>query len=75
MKRDENVEMMVINRIEKIRNKGIRTRADVANIGEYIRDVSLRLLWHMERKTGEDVVMRTLNMEVGEHRHIGRPIQ
>ena len=44
MKRDENVEMMVINSIEKIRNKGIRTRADVANIGEHIRDVSLRLL-------------------------------
>ena len=75
MKRDGNVEMMVINRIEKIRNKGIRTRADVANIGGHIRDVSLILLCHIERKTGEDVVMRTLNMEVGEHRHIGRPRQ
>ena len=27
----------------------------------------------MERKTGEDVVMRTLNKEVGGHRKIGTP--
>ena len=34
-----------------------------------------RLIWlgHVERKTEEDVVMRTWKMEVGGHRKTGRP--
>ena len=52
--------MMGIKRIEKIRNKEIRARAGVANISEKIREARLRWLGHVERKTEEDVVMRTL---------------
>ena len=52
---------MGINRIEKIRNEDIRARADVANIIYYekIREARQRWLGHVERKTEEDVVMRT----------------
>ena len=41
------------------RNEEIRARASVANISENIREARLRLLGHEERKTEEDVVMRT----------------
>ena len=47
---------MEIKRIEKIRNEEIRTREGVANI---IREVRPRWLGHVERKTEQDVVMRT----------------
>ena len=50
---------MGIKRIEKIRNEEIRARAGVANISEKIREARLRWLGHVERKTEEDVVMRT----------------
>ena len=56
--------MMGIKRIEKIRNEEIRARAGVANMGETIREVRLRWLGHVERKTEEDIVMRTRKMEV-----------
>ena len=59
--------MMGIKRIEKIRNEEIRARAGVANISEKIREVRLRWLSHVERKTKEDVVMRTWKMVVGGH--------
>ena len=39
--------------------KEIRARAGVANISEKIREESLEWLDHVERKTEEDVVMRT----------------
>ena len=45
----------------------------MANISETIREARLRWLGHMERKTEEDVVMRTWKMEVGGHGKIGRP--
>ena len=45
--------------IEKIRNEEIRARTCVANISERIREAKLRWLGHVERKTEEDVVMRT----------------
>ena len=64
---------MGIKRIEKIRTEGIRTRAGVANVSEKIREARLRWLGHEERKTDEDVVMRTCKMEVCGHRKIGRP--
>ena len=51
--------MMRIKRIEKIRNEEIRARACAANISEKIREARLRWLGHVERKTEEDVVMRT----------------
>ncbi len=51
--------MMGIKRTEKIRNEEIRARAGVANISETIREARLRWLGHVERKTEEDVVMRT----------------
>ena len=51
--------MMGIKRIEKIRNVEIRAGAGVANISENIREARPRWLGHVERKTGEDVVMRT----------------
>ena len=44
----------------------------MANISEKIREASWRWLGHVERKTEEDVVMRTWKMEVGGHRKIGR---
>ena len=50
--------MMGIKRIEKIQNEEIRGRADVANISEKIKEVRLRWLDHMGRKTEEDIVMR-----------------
>ena len=37
----------------------------MANICENIREVRLTWLDHVERKTEEDVVMRTWKMEVG----------
>ena len=46
---------MGIKRIEKISNEEIRARVDLANISEKIREVRLRCLRHVERKT-EDVV-------------------
>ena len=58
---------------DNIRTEEIRARAGVANIGEKIRDARLRWLGHVERKTEDDVVIRTWKMEVGGHRHIGRP--
>ena len=51
--------MMGIKRIEKIRNEEIIARPGVANISEKIREVRLRWLGRVERKTEEDVVMRT----------------
>ena len=39
--------------------KGIRARAGVANISEKIREARRRSLGHVERKTEEDLVMRT----------------
>ena len=47
------------NGIEKIRKEEIRARAGVANISEKIREAILRWLGHLERKSDEDVVMRT----------------
>ena len=46
-------------RIEKTRNEEIGARAGLENISEKIREARLRLLGLVERKTGEDVVMRT----------------
>ena len=43
----------------------------MVNISEKIREA--RWLGHVERKTAEDVAMRTCKMEVGGHRKIGRP--
>ena len=40
-------------------NKDIRPRASVANISEKIREAILTWLGHVERKSEEDVVMRT----------------
>ena len=50
--------MVGIKRIENIRREVTRARAGVANISEKIREVRLRWLGHVERKTEEDVVMR-----------------
>ena len=49
--------MMGIKRIEKVRTEEIRARAGLANISEKIREARLRWLWHVDRKTEEDVVM------------------
>ena len=57
----------------KARNEEIRARTGVAKISEKIREARLRWLGHVERKTEEDVVMRTWKMGVGEHQKIGRP--
>ena len=65
--------LMGIKRIENIRTEEIRARAGVANVGEKIREASLRWLGHVEGNTEEVVVMRTWKMEVGGHRKIGRP--
>ena len=57
-----------------MRNEEIRARAGVGNITETIREVRLRWLGHVERKTDDDVVIiRTCKMEVSGHRKIGRP--
>ena len=58
---------MGIKRIEKMRNEEIRSRTGVANISEKIREVRLRWLGHVARKTDNE------NMEVGGHRKIRRP--
>ena len=49
---------------EKIRNEEIGARTGVANITEKIRQARLRWLGNVERKSEEDVVMRTWKMEV-----------
>ena len=70
----ERTEMRMLRwMIEKIRTEEIRARVDVANTSEKMIEVRLRWLGHVERKTEEDVVMRTWKMEVGGHRKIGRP--
>ena len=51
--------VMGIKRIEKIMNEEIRARAGVANVSMKIREERLRWLGHVERKTEDDVVMRT----------------
>ena len=56
-----------MKRIEKIRNEEIRARAGVANISKKIREAKLRWLGHVDRKTDEDVVMRTCKTEVDGH--------
>ena len=61
--------IMGIKRIERIRNEEIRARSGVANISGKIREATVRWLGHVERKTEEDVVMRTCKMEVGGHRN------
>ena len=53
------LELLMGKRIEKIRNDETSARAGVANISEKIREARLRWLEHVERKTDEDVVMRT----------------
>ena len=65
--------MMGIKRIEKIRTEEIRAKSGVANVSEKIREVRLRWLGYVERKTEGDLVMITWKMEVGGHRKIGRP--
>ena len=45
----------------------------MANISYRIREARLRWLGHVERKTEEEVVTRTWNMEVGGHQEIGTP--
>ena len=46
----------------------------MANISEKIREARLICMFgHVERKTEEDVAMRTWKMEVSGHRKIGRP--
>ena len=65
--------MMGLKRIGKIKNEEIRATEGVVNISEKIREARLRWLGHVERKTEEDVVMRTWKMEVGGHRNIERP--
>ena len=60
--------MMGVKRIERIRTEEIRARE--ANLCEKIREA--RWLGHAERKTEEDVVMRTWKIEVNGHRKIGR---
>ena len=59
--------------MKKIRNEDIRTRAGAANVSEIIREAILICLGHVERKTWEDVAMRTCKTEVGGHRKMGRP--
>ena len=49
--------MIEINRIDKIRNEEMRTWAGVANLSDTQREAGR--LCHVERKTEEDVVMRT----------------
>ena len=47
-----------------------------ANVSEKIREAKLRWLGHVERKTEEDILMRTWKMEVVDMdglRKIGRP--
>ena len=55
--------MMAKKKIEKNRIEEIRARAGVANITEKIREATVRWLGHVERKTDEDIVMRTWKME------------
>ena len=57
--------MMGIKRIEKIGNEEIRARAGVANINARIGEARPKWLGLVERKTQEDVVIRTWKMEVG----------
>ena len=59
--------MLGIKRVEKIGNEEIGARECVANISEKIIEVRVRWLGHVERKTEEDVVMRTCKMEVSGH--------
>ena len=68
--RDENVEMDDGNK-EDWEDQEWRNMSK--SLTGKIREASLRWLRHVERKTEEDVVMRTWKMEVVGHRKIGRP--
>ena len=61
----ERTEMRMLRwMIEKIRTEEIRAREGVANTSEKMIEVRLRWLGHVERKTEEDVVMRTWKTEM-----------
>ena len=47
-------------------------RIERKNISQTIRESRLRWLGHVERKTDEDVVIRTWKMEMIEHRKVAR---
>ena len=64
---------MGMRRIEKTRTEEIRSSAGVANISEKLREARLRWLGHVDRKTEEDVAMRTWKMDVSGLRKIRRP--
>ena len=51
--------------IDKISKEEIRKRIGVANISVITREARPRWVGHVERKTEEDVAMRTWKMEVG----------
>ena len=59
--------MMGIKRIEKM-----RSWAGVANMSKKIREARLRWSGHLERKTEDEVVMRTWKIEVSGFRMVGR---
>ena len=60
VERTENVEMDGgIKRIENIRIEEMRAREGVADISETIREARLRWLGDVERKSEDDVIMRT----------------
>ena len=50
---------VVMKSIEKIRTEESRARACVATISEKIRETTAMVIGHVERKTEEDVVIRT----------------
>ena len=57
--------LMGIKKIENIRIEEIR--AGAANVSKTIREVRLRLLEHVERKTEEDVLIITWKIELSRH--------
>ena len=65
--------MMGVDMIEKIKNEGIRARTAIANISHNIREARLIWLGHVERKTEDNVVVRTWKIKVGGHRNLRRP--
>ena len=59
--------MIGTKRTELIKTGEIREGAGLTNKTEEIREVMLRLLGQVARKTEENIVMRTWKMEVRTH--------
>ncbi|MCJ8733973.1 hypothetical protein PDJAM_G00230070 [Pangasius djambal] len=62
-----------VTRLDRIRNKYIRGTAHVGHLGDKVRGARLRWFGHVQRREGEYIGRRMLDMELPGRRRRGRP--